>query len=101
DLETLVGALALAGMNLALVVEPAGHVLDIGRHVEVVVHAALTRLRSALRHRAPARARQHLGKAVRALRADAVLAPPVIHLGNVGSARPGFDVPDVPEVGAP
>src|SRR3954466_5498647 len=76
DLEALVSALAVVGVNGLVVIEPARDVFDVRRHVEVIVHTALARFDAVLGDRAPAAAREDFGKAFGTLGANAVLAPP-------------------------
>src|ERR1035438_4032089 len=87
NLGAQAGVLEIALVDFTAVVQPIGHLLDIGRHVEVVVHRAFAALvATALRHRAPAAVGEDLGEAFGALRPDAVLAPPLGDLGLVGCA---------------
>ena len=74
-------------MDVLVVVQPIGHLLDIRWHVVVVVHTAFASLVAATPgKRAPATAGHDFGKAFRTLRADAALSPPVGDFGNVGRA---------------
>ena len=93
DFKALEALSPLQGWTLAGIVEPVGDVLDVRRHVVAVVHAAGAGNHAArvLRDGAPSSARQDLGEALGALRADAALAPPVIHFGHVGRAVAAFD----------
>src|SRR5207302_11060434 len=89
DVPALTGASAIAGMDFLVVVRPIGHLLDVGRHVEVVVHRTFAALvPAALRHRAPAAIGEDLRETFRALRAHAVFAPPFGDFRLVGRARP-------------
>src|SRR6266571_3690443 len=87
DLEPFVRAFAVTGMHVRIIVEPAGDVVHIRRHVEVVIHAPFAGHGSVFRHRAPAAPREDLRKPAGALRSDPALAPPVVHFGHVGRAR--------------
>ena len=86
DLEALPGAGEVALVHLALVIQPVGHLLDVGGHVQVVVHGPTAGAGAGPGHRPPAAAGQHLRETVRTLGADAALAPPVIHFGNIRRA---------------
>src|SRR5208282_70703 len=92
DLESCVGAFAIARMHLLVVVQPAHHVFDVQRHLDVVVHATSAGNHTLLgaRHGSPAAARQHFRETFRAVDADLVLAPPIIHFGNVRGAGAAF-----------
>src|ERR1700745_98038 len=80
-------------MGLAVIVQPVGHFLDVRRHIQVVIHATAARGNPGLGHCPPATTSQHFGESLRALRPDAALPPPVIHLRNIGSAGAALDTP--------
>jgi hypothetical protein len=91
DLKTGVRAVEIARMHFAIVVQPVGDVLDVRRHIEIVVHAAATRNCNGLGDGTPTTAGQDLREPVGALRADTTLPPPIIDLGHVGSTRTALD----------
>src|SRR5205814_7388612 len=78
----------IARVHLRVVVEPISHFLDVGRHIEVVIHRAFAALvPAALRHCAPAAIGEDFGKTFGALCADAIFPPPFGDFGLVGRAR--------------
>ena len=81
-------------MDVLVVIEPAGHVLDIERRVVCVVHRALARLSPIARDRSPAAVRQHLGKAAVTHDPNPVAAPPLPDLGDIRC--PGSELEDAP-----
>src|SRR5689334_9399248 len=78
-------------MHAAVVIEPVGHLLDVGRHVEIVVHRSGSGGGACPGDGAPAAAGEHFGETINTLGAHAALAPPVIDLGDVGRARAALD----------
>ena len=75
-------------MGLLFVVQPIGHLLDVGRHVVIVIHPALAAfVTAAFRHGAPTASGHDFGESFRALRANSAFAPPIRHLGHIGCAR--------------
>src|ERR1035437_9753225 len=88
DFGAQTGVVEIALVDLPAVVQPIGQFLDVRRHVEVVVHDAFAALvAAALGHRAPATVGEDFSKAFGALRANAVLGPPLTDFGLVGRAR--------------
>ncbi len=91
DLKALPGGVEVAGVDFFVVVQPIGHFLDVGGHVQVVIHRALAAAGAGFGHGPPAAAGHDFGKAVGALRADAAFAPPIGHFGHVRRARPALE----------
>src|SRR5271157_1260800 len=93
DFKALVGAFAIAGMHLFVIVQPAGHVFDVRGHFEVVVHAAGAGNHALLSGSdgSPAGAGQNLGEALGAVDSDLVFAPPIVDFRNVRGASAAFN----------
>src|SRR5579872_675895 len=91
DLKALVGTVEVAGMDSVIVVEPVGNVLNVRRHVEVIVHTAAAGGCARLCDGAPSAASEYFGESVGALGADAALAPPVVNLRDIGRAGAALD----------
>jgi hypothetical protein len=89
NLETFIGTVAIAGMDLLVVIEPARYVFDAGGHFDVVVHAAGSC--SLLSDGSPATAGEDFGETFGAEHADFVFATPLIDFLNARRAGATFN----------
>ena len=80
-------------MYLLRIIQPLGHLLDVGRHIVRVVHTthAGNNPCRISRDGAPAPAREYFRETLGALGAYPTLPPPILHLRNVGGTLAAFE----------
>ena len=79
-------------MDFGIILEPCGDVIDVVRHIQIVVHGAGAALNAVAGDCAPAAIGQDFGEAFSTLNADAVFAPPFFDFRLIRRTCAAFDV---------